>query len=183
MRFRTLLLIAVILLVAAFVALNFTAILQPTQLNLGISQVQAPLGLVMLGMLVAVFLVFLLALVFFQTSHLMEVRRITREATEQRHLADKAEASRFTELREFMRTEMQTVATRDNELSAKLLDRMDSVQAGLTQAIEQNSNGLSASVGELEDRFVRQFPLGPERPSALQSPQSPQSPQTPQSPF
>ena len=164
MRFRTLLLIVIILLVAAFVALNFTAILQPTQLNLGFSQVQAPLGLVMLGMLVAVFLVFLLALVFFQTSHLMEVRRITREAADQRQLADKAEASRFTELREFLRVEMQTVAARDNELSAKLLERMDNVRAGLTQAIEQNGNGLSASVGELEDRFVRQFPPTLERP-------------------
>lgn len=164
MRFRTLLLIVVILLVAAFVALNFAAILQPTALNLGISQVQAPLGLVMLGMLVAVFVVFLLALVFFQTSHLMEVRRITREAADQRQLADKAEASRFTELREFLRIEMQTVAARDNELSTQLLERMESVRAGLTQAIEQNGNGLSASVGELEDRFVRQFPPTLERP-------------------
>ena len=164
MRFRTLLLIVVILLVAAFVALNFAAILQPTQLNLGISQVQAPLGLVMLGMLVAVFVVFLLALAFFQTSHLMEVRRITREAADQRQLADKAEASRFTELREFLRIEMQTVAARDNELSANLLERMDSVRADLTQAIEQNGNGLSASVGELEDRFVRQFPPTLDRP-------------------
>jgi len=158
MRIRTLLLIAAILLIAAFVALNFEAILQPTRLNLGLSEIQAPLGLVMLGMLVAVLVVFLLALVFFQTSHLMEVRRITREAAEQRNLADKAEASRFTELREFMRNELQEAATRDNELSAKLLDRMDSVRADLTQTIEQNGNGLSASVGELEDRFVRQFP-------------------------
>ena len=156
MRIRTLLLIVVILLIAAFVALNFEAVLQPTRLNLGVSEIQAPLGLVMLGMLVAVFVVFLLALVFFQTSHLMEVRRITRESAEQRNLADKAEASRFTEL--------QAVATRDNELNAKLLERMDSVKADLTQTIEQNGNGLSASVGELEDRFVRQFPPALGRP-------------------
>ncbi len=164
MRIRTLLLITVMLLIAAFVALNFEAILQPTRLNLGLSEVQAPLGLVMLGMLVAVFVVFLLALVFFQTSHLIEVRRITREAADQRHLADKAEASRFTELREFLRTETQTTAARDNELSARLLERIDGVKADLTRTIEQNGNGLSASVGELEDRFVRQFPPALERP-------------------
>jgi Tfp pilus assembly protein PilX len=164
MRFRTLLLIAVILMVAAFVALNFEAILQPTQLNLGLSETQAPLGLVMLGMLVLVFVVFLLALVYFQTSHLMEVHRITREAAGQRNLADKAEASRFTELREFLRTELQLTATRDNASSAQLLERMDCVKADLTQTIEQNGNGLSASVGELEDLFVRQFPPALERP-------------------
>ena len=164
MRIRTLLLIAAILLIAAFVALNFEAILQPTRLNLGMSEIQAPLGLVMLGMLVTVFVVFLMALVFFQTSHLLEVRRITREAADQRKLADKAEASRFTELREYLRDELQRAATRDTDLSAKLLERMDSVKADLTRTIEQNGNGLSASVGELEDRFVRQFPPALERP-------------------
>ena len=164
MRIRTLLLIVLILLIAAFVALNLDAVLQPTQLNLGLYEVQAPLGLVMLAMLVAVFVVFLLAVVFFQTSHLMEVRRITREASEQRKLADKAEASRFTELREFLRAELLAVAARDNELSEKQLQRMDSMKVALTQAIEQNGNGLSASVGELEDRFVRQFPPALDRP-------------------
>ena len=164
MRIRTLLLIVLILLIAAFVALNLDAVLQPTPLNLGLYEVQAPLGLVMLAMLVAVFVVFLLAVVFFQTSHLMEVRRITREASEQRKLADKAEASRFTELREFLRAELLAVAARDNELSEKQLQRMDNMKVALTQAIEQNGNGLSASVGELEDRFVRQFPPALDRP-------------------
>lgn len=158
MSLRTLLLVALILLIAGFVALNFDAIMQPTALNLGFSEIQAPLGLVMLGMVAAVLVVFLLALVYFQTSHLMEVRRITREASEQRHLADKAEASRFTELREFLRTEMQATATRDAELSSQLMQKMDTVRTGLAETIELTGNGLGASLGELEDRFVRQFP-------------------------
>lgn len=163
MSLRTLLLIAVILLIAGFVALNFDAILQPTALNLGFSEIQAPLGLVMLGMVAAVIVIFLLALVFFQTSHLMEVRRITREANEQRQLADKAEASRFTELREFLRTEMQATAKRDAELSDQLLQKMDTVRTGLAETIELTGNGLGASLGELEDRFVRQFPPANDR--------------------
>jgi uncharacterized integral membrane protein len=163
MRFRTFLLIAIILVIAAFVALNFEAILQPTSLNLGVAQIQAPLGLVMLGMVVAVMVVFLLALVFFQTSHLMEVRRITREAAEQRHLADKAEASRFTELREFLRAELLAVAVRDAELSDKLIQKVDQTQSALGETIEHTGNGLAASLGELEDRFVRQFPASNER--------------------
>ena len=163
MSLRTLLLIAVILMIAGFVALNFDAILQPSALNLGFSEVQAPLGLVMLGMVAAVIVIFLLALVFFQTSHLMEVRRITREANEQRQLADKAEASRFTELREFLRTEMQATAKRDAELSDQLLQKMDTVRTGLAETIELTGNGLGASLGELEDRFVRQFPPANDR--------------------
>ncbi|MDM7949230.1 LapA family protein [Hydrogenophaga sp.] len=158
MSLRTLMLVALILLMAGFVALNFEAIVQPNTLNLGFSEIQAPLGLVMLGMIVALLVVFLLALVYFQTSHLMEVRRITREASEQRQLADRAEASRFTELRELLRTEMQAVAARDAELSNQLMQKMDAVRAGLAETIELTGNGLGASLGELEDRFVRQFP-------------------------
>jgi hypothetical protein len=41
------------------------------------------------------------------------VRRITREATEQRHLADKAEASRFTELRQYLQTEQLATVARE----------------------------------------------------------------------
>lgn len=158
MKLRTLLLVVFILFIAGFVALNFEQILQPTALNFGFTQVQAPMGLVLLGMLALVLVVFLAALVYYQTLHLMEVRRITREAADQRLLADKAEASRFTELRQYLQTELQTNATREQDLTNKLHTKLDQVQAALTQVIEQSANGLSASVGELEDRIERQLP-------------------------
>ena len=158
MKLRTLLLVVFILFIAGFVALNFEQILQPTALNFGFTQVQAPMGLVLLGMLALVLVVFLAALVYYQTLHLMEVRRITREAADQRLLADKAEASRFTELRQYLQTELQTTATREQDLTNKLHTKLDQVQAALTQVIEQSANGLSASVGELEDRLERQLP-------------------------
>jgi DNA anti-recombination protein RmuC len=157
MKIRTLLLILFILLVAGFVALNFAQILQPTALSFGFTEVQAPLGLVLLGMLALVLVVFLAALVYQQTTHMMEVRRVTREATEQRNLADKAEASRFTELRTFLQAEMQATAAREIDLAEKLHQKVDRLQAAMTEVIEQNGNGLSASLGELEDRLERQF--------------------------
>ena len=102
MKTRSLLLVLLIVLVATFVALNFEEILRPTPLNLGLSTVQAPMGLVLVGLLAAVLLIFLLALLYFQTAHVMEVRRINRDVAEQRQLADKAEASRFTALRDYL---------------------------------------------------------------------------------
>ncbi|QHE87974.1 LapA family protein [Hydrogenophaga sp. BPS33] len=158
MKVRTLLLVLFILFIAGFVALNFEQILQPTALNFGFTQVQAPMGLVLLGMLALVLVVFLGALVYYQTLHLMEVRRITREAADQRVLADKAEASRFTELRQYLQNESQAVVARERELSDRLSVKMDQMQAALTQVVEQTGNGLSASVGELEDRLERQLP-------------------------
>lgn len=156
MKLRTVLLVVFILLIAGFVALNFEQILLPTPLNFGVTQVQAPLGLVLLGMLALVLVVFLAVLVYSQTLHMMEVRRITRDAAEQRTLADKAEASRFTELRQYLQTELQATAARERELADKANLKMDQVQAALTQVIEQTGNGLGASIGELEDRFERQ---------------------------
>jgi uncharacterized integral membrane protein len=157
MKFRTLLVVVFILLVAVLVALNLDEILRPTPLNLGLATVQAPMGLVLLGLLTAVLVVFLLTLVLNQTTHLMEVRKITREATEQRHLADKAEASRFVELRDFMQAQLQAVATRDQEISDRLIRKMEEVQLRTAEVIEQTANGHSASLGELEDRLDRQF--------------------------
>ncbi|OSZ74336.1 hypothetical protein [Hydrogenophaga sp. IBVHS1] len=156
MKLRTLLLVVFILLIAGFVALNFEQILLPTPLNFGVTQVQAPLGLVLLGLLALVLVVFLAALVYSQTLHMMEVRRITRDAADQRTLADKAEASRFTELRQYLQTELQATAARERELADKANLKLDQVQAALTQVIEQTGNGLGASIGELEDRLERQ---------------------------
>ncbi|MDO8903272.1 LapA family protein [Hydrogenophaga sp.] len=157
MKFRTLILVVFILMIAAMVALNFEEILRPTPLDLGVSSVEAPIGLVLLGLLTLVIVVFLVMLVFNQTTHLMEVRQVTREASEQRHLADKAEASRFVELREFMQTQLQTAAAREQDISNQLQQKMDAMQERLTLVIEQTGNGLGASLGELEDRLEQQF--------------------------
>lgn len=156
MRFRTLLLIALILVLAGFVALNLDAILQMTTLNMGFAEIQAPLGLVMLGLLVAMFAVFLVALLYFQASHAVELRRVTKEASEQRNLADKAEASRFTELREFLKAELQKTAERDAVLNDKLAQKMDMVRGSLVETIENTGNGLNANLGQIEDRLERQ---------------------------
>ena len=163
MRFRTILLIALMLLVAGFVALNLEAVLQPTRLNLAVTEVDAPLGLVMLAMLVGLFFVFLIALVYFQTAHLMEVRRVTREVEQQRNLADKAEASRFTELRAFLATEIEALGARTQTSEQALMDRLDALQQSLTIHVDQTTNGLSASLGELEDRLEQQLPPLPGR--------------------
>jgi len=133
-KIRSLLLVLFLALVLAFVALNLDQILQPTSLNLGLVTIQAPLGLAMLGLLALALLVFAVALVYLQTTHLMELRRAMKEVAEQRGLADQAEASRFTTLQQTMQSEFQAV---------KLV-------------IEQTGNGLAASLGELEDRLERQ---------------------------
>ena len=156
MKARTLVLILCLLLVAAFVALNMDEVFRPTTLNFAFTEVQAPLGLVLLGMLAGVLVVFLLVMVFNQTAHLIEVRRLGKEAAEQRQVADKAEASRLAELRDYLRTELARLEELQQTHAATLQQRIERSQAELAGLFEQTANGLSASLGELEDRLGRQ---------------------------
>jgi type III secretory pathway component EscR len=154
MKLRTLTLIVGILLIAGFTALNLDEFLRPTVLNLGFSQTEAPL---VLGVVVVVLSFFLVALVFLQTSHLLELRRANKEATDQRQLADKAEQSRFTELRQFLQTQHQETLQREQAQTTQTLERMAQLEAKLLTTLEQTANGLAASVAEVEDRLERQI--------------------------
>jgi len=156
MSVRAILFIVALLLVAGFVALNLDEVFRPTTLNLVFADVQAPMGVVLLGMLSVLLVLFLLLMVFSQTSHLIEVRRISREAADQRQLADKAESSRFTELKEYLRTELARMDDRQQAHVDILQQQIGRTQTELTQLFEQTGNSLSASLGEMEDRLERQ---------------------------
>ena len=155
MRTRTLLLLVVLIAIGVFAAINWTAIVAPTTLSLLVTDVQAPLGLIMLGVTALVTLLFLLFVVYLQTSVHLDTRRHTRELQGQRELADKAEASRFTELRAFLEAELRKLAGQTGESQAQLTARLDQVQRELGATILQTENSLSAYIGELEDRMHR----------------------------
>jgi len=165
MKIRSLLLLLILIAIAAFAALNWNAFMASTTLSLGVTDIQAPLGLVMLGMIVFVSAVFLVFLVYLQASMLIEARRYARELQANRGLADKAEASRFIELRSFLDGELKRLATLDAESRALMLTRLDALDQGLRLALQQSENTLSACLGELEDRLettgFRPAPLPP----------------------
>lgn len=156
MKLRTFVLFLLLAAIAAFVALNWSTFLAPSDLSLGFASFSAPLGLVMLGLLAALSLVFLGFIVYLQTSVLLETRRHAKELQSQRELADQAEASRFTELRRFIEGEMQALASRDAEATQAMLARIDQLEAGLRSAVEDSNNTLAAYLGELEDRMERE---------------------------
>ena len=155
MRARTLVLLVILIAIGVFAAVNWKAIVAPTTLSLVVADVQAPLGLIMLGITVLLTVLFLLFLAYLQTSVLLDTRRHTRELQAQRELADKAEASRFTELRAFLEAELRKLAEQSGESQSALAARLDKVQADLGAIIMQTENSLSAYIGELEDRMQR----------------------------
>lgn len=156
-------------LVGLFALLNWEAFTTPTSLSLGVTTVQAPLGLIMLGLLVFFSVLFVVWAMSLQAGALMEGRRLTRDLQAQRDLADKAEASRFTELRSFLSNELSAVTVAQEQMRAVLVSRLDRVQEAARASQEETANTLSAYVGELEDRLERAriLPADHERTDAL----------------
>ena len=154
MRIRTLLLLLVLATVAAFSVLNWSVFVTPTTLSLGVASVQAPLGLVMLGLLIFLIAFFLAYVVYLQSTVLLDSRRHTRELQTNRDLADKAEASRFTELREFLDAGLKQQVNQNDSSRAALLARLDTLDQDLRLKLEQSENSLSAYIAEVEDRLT-----------------------------
>ena len=155
MRIRTLILLVVLVLIGVFAVVNWKAIMTPMSLSVLVTQVQAPLGLIMLAISALLAVLFLLYIVYLQSSVLFDTRRHAREMQEQRELADKAEASRFTELRTFLQAELLKLAGESNEAQARLTARLDQLQRDLGATMAQTENSLSAYIGELDDRLQR----------------------------
>jgi Na+-transporting methylmalonyl-CoA/oxaloacetate decarboxylase gamma subunit len=153
MKLRTLVLLLILLAIAVFAALNWNTFNAPTDLSLGVTTVRVPLGLLMLGLLILLTLLFLLYVVYLQTSSLLESRRLSKEVQAHRELADQAEASRFTELRQFLEAELSKHAALHAESRAAVLARVEQLAQELHTAVEQSGNTLSAYIGELEERL------------------------------
>ncbi len=155
MKIRTLFLLIVMGAITAFAVLNWSAFMAPTTLSLGVANIQAPLGLLLLGMLVFLVAVFLVFVVYLQTSVLIDTRRNARELQASQELAEKAEASRFTELRGFLEVELKKQADREGESKAAVLARLEQLDRDLHSRVEQLENVISAYIGELDDRLEK----------------------------
>ena len=154
MRFRTILMILAILFVAGFVALNVDEFTRVSVLSLGFTTIQVPLGLVMLLLLIVTLVIFLTSTLYMQSKHVLEARTHTRELNTQRELADKAEASRFTELRAYLEEQTLAEQRRESALGTVLADRFAEQQQVLLSRMEQMDNTLAAYMGQLEDRLL-----------------------------
>lgn len=152
MHVRSLVLLLTVLAIAALAVLNWPALAATNPVSLGLMSVEAPLGLLMLALttlLGGVCIVYVLSL---QGSVLLETRRHTKELHAQRELADKAEASRFTELRAFLESQHQ-------QSHAALLSRIDQMEERLAARAEQSDNSTAAYVGQLENQMASRNPL------------------------
>jgi uncharacterized integral membrane protein len=121
---------AVTALVAALLALNWTTLTASAPLDLVVAQVQAPLGVVMLGLTAVLVALFLVAYLRNQISALIETRRLLKEIQRVQDLATKADESRIENLHRLIATEFRLLNERlnssasvDHAASAEQTDR------------------------------------------------------------
>jgi len=153
-------LFVIVLLIAALAALNWGTLSAPTDVWLGFMTVSAPLGLIMLGLTVVLAAFFLVYVLYLHSSVLIDTKRHTKEMQAQRDLADKAEASRFTELRNFLEAQENKHMAQNADRQSALLARLDQLETSVRLRSDQTDNTVAAHIGQLEDRIERR-PLSP----------------------
>ena len=146
MHIRTLIILLIIVATAALAALNWTALSTPAMISLGVTTMEAPLGLIMLGLTAALVAVFAAYVLYLHSSVMLETRRHNKEMTAQRELADRAEASRFTELR-------QVLERQHADGQTALMVRLAELESHLIARAQESDNSNAAYLGQLEDHM------------------------------
>jgi uncharacterized integral membrane protein len=135
MRILSSIILAVLALLAMFAALNWTVVAAPAALSIFGFRREAPPGLILLGF---AFTFALLSLAYAAAQRaliLMEMRRQSQELEAQRNLAEHAEASRLNDLRQQMEREF----------------------AQLRTTMEESTNSLAASIGQIDEKLGRPY--------------------------
>jgi uncharacterized integral membrane protein len=158
MRARLIFIVVAIVLLAAFSALNWSEITRAAPLSFGVITSQAPLGLILLVVLGLTLAVFLISSATQEARYLMEHRRHAKALEAQRVLADTAEASRFTDLRQYLDTHLRENRQREAIADTEFEKAMVQSQRELRGELEQMNKTLAAWLGELDSRMVRSNP-------------------------
>ena len=146
MNLRSLLLTLTVAAIAALAFLNWTALATPMPVSLGVATVEAPLGVVMLALTTLLAVLFIAYVLWLQGSVLLETRRHGKEMQAQRELADKAEASRFTEMKTFLQTQSQ-------QTHSALMARIETLESRLLARANESDNTTAAYVGQVENQL------------------------------
>jgi predicted lipid-binding transport protein (Tim44 family) len=154
-RAFSLTLVLVFVLLAAFATLNWAVMATPSTLSLGFVDVIAPLGLVMLGFIAAISGLLIVYIVLLQAGVILEARRLTKEVKAQRELADTAEASRFTELRNLLESELRRIEAQGAASNREFVARLEQSERGTQQDLAEATATLSAYLGEIDDKLDR----------------------------
>lgn len=152
MRYRTLLMVVVLVVVGTFFFVNWSVFAAPARFSLIVTSFETSVGAVLLVLFAVVILTLTIYMGISQSSLLFEYRRQAKELQSQRALADNAEASRFTEMGTLLRNEM-----------AGLTAHLEAALDGMREEFRHTEGSIAATLGEMDDRIQRFMGAKPPR--------------------
>jgi hypothetical protein len=158
MRARLVYIVLAAIIVCGIAALNWPEVTRTTHLNFGVAAADAPLGAILFGAFLLTLVVFLLSSAVTESRQMLLWNRHNRELQAQRDLAERAEASRFTDLRQHMDNTLRDSRQRDTIASREFEKSMLQSHRELRTHLENMSRALMARLGELEARFAGRLP-------------------------
>lgn len=171
MRGRLLFIILAALIVGGIAALNWGEITRASRLNLGLVLTDAPLAGIMFGAFALTLVVFLISSAIQESRNLMAWNRHAKELQAQRDLADKAEASRFTDLRQHIDHTLRESRQRDSIVNSEFEKSMLQSHRDLRAQLDTMNRTLMARLADLETRMeprtVVDAPMRPVPPADL----------------
>ena len=150
-----------LILLGVFTLANWTTLSASTELSFIAFSLEAPLGFVLLGMILAFVALFTAYVLVLRTAMLMDARRYARELQAQQQLAEKAEASRLRELRNQLDHEFAQLQKTAEKFHTDLDVRIEGMEQALRNAVEESSRSLSAYIGEVDDKLDRSLARQP----------------------
>lgn len=157
MRARTLLLVLATAVVVVFALLNWTEFTRPVPVNLGLQTVSAPLPLILLGLLALGLLVALAGGAASQAHQRRLESDHAKALQAQRDLAERAEASRFVDLRQALDTHLRETRQRESSAAGELDQALAKTQREVRNQMELLHRSLNTRLGEMEARLEQRL--------------------------
>lgn len=158
MRLRPILLVLTTALVVVFALLNRAEITRPVPLDLVWQTVNAPLALILLGLLALAVVGALASGAAAQARQRRLQADHAKALQAQRDLAERAEASRFVDLRQALDTHLRETRDREATSAAELDQALAKTQRELRNQLELLHRSLSTRLGEMEARLEQRMP-------------------------
>lgn len=134
---------------SVFTIVNWQVLTAQTAINLLVAQVTAPLGLVMLGAMAALTLLYLLFLLWVETKALIQIGRVNPRA------AAEPASTPMTEFRTDLERQLGELRTETAESTRNVIARLEHVEQVVKDEVDRASHTLMSHVDRLEPHVSR----------------------------
>lgn len=152
MRGRIVFIVLAILVTAIIASLNWPEFTRAEPLSFGLFTATVPVGATMLVIMAIVLTVFLVTSAIQESRYLLDHRRHSRALHAQRELAENAEASRYTDLRQHFDTHLRDSRQRESMVATEFEKRMLQSNQELRAQIERMHQMLAARLDTMDTR-------------------------------